>query len=220
MPFRRAPNCATAPSVPSNGRRTVYRLPLALSTAVPVPRLTHAGRSRLGSPPGVCAGAQPAGLLGGSFCGCSFGAAFGSGPAGVTLRLGGGAVLFLAAEVDLEAGCLAAEVAEVVQLGATGAAAAHDLDVADEGRVQRENALDTFTGADLADGDRAGGTLAVLTGDDDTLESLDAAAVALDHAVVDADRVPRVKVRVIIADVRLVNRAHDGAFVVLHRLFS
>src|SRR5450631_1749947 len=51
----------------------------------------------------------------------------------------------------LDAGLLAAEVAQVVELGAPHVAARHDLDLVDDGRVQREGALDADAVAHLAD---------------------------------------------------------------------
>src|SRR5690606_16523849 len=143
---------------------------------------------------------------------------------GSVLRLargaGGGAVLLLATDVGLQAGGLAAQLAQVVELGAAAAAAAHDRDLADQRRREREDALDALAERHLADRDGAAGAPAVLAGDDDALEGLDARAVALGHLVVDADRVAGVEVGDVVAQVGLLDRAQDGAFVVLHLRFS
>src|SRR5215211_1011287 len=50
-----------------------------------------------------------------------------------------------------DTGRLTATVAQVVQLGATDGAAAHDLDGLDVRRIDREHALDAFAVGDLAD---------------------------------------------------------------------
>src|SRR5690625_1560180 len=219
MPFRRAPNCATAPYGigPSNGRKTVYRLPGTVSTAAC--RLP-CGKKETPPGRGPCRRPEILLLLSRSFGGRLIGAVRCGGTAGIPLGLRGGAVLLLTAKVDPQAGGPAAQFPQVVELRPAGTAAAHDFDAADERRVQRENTLDAFTGADLPHGDRAAGALAVLAREHDTLERLNAAAGAFHDAVIHADGVSGPEFRVVVADVRLVNGAHDGAFVVLHRLFS
>src|SRR5947209_12923822 len=90
----------------------------------------------------------------------------------------------------LDLGGLAAQLAEVVELGAAHVAARHDLDLLHDRGVHREGALDTDAEADLADGEGLADP-AALAPDDDALEDLDAGAVALDHADVDLDGVTR-----------------------------
>ena len=62
------------------------------------------------------------------------------------IRLLGAVVLLLG-----DAGALAAQAAQVIQLGAADLAAAHDLDRVDHRRVEREHALDALAVGDLAD---------------------------------------------------------------------
>src|SRR5690606_9602889 len=133
----------------------------------------------------------------------------------------GSAVFFLTADVGLEARSLAAQVAQVVELRAAGTATANHRDGADQWRVDGEHALDAFAEGHLADHDGAARALAVLAGDDDALESLHAGAAAFDDLVVDADGVTAVELGDVVTDERLLDRAQDGAFVVLHhRLVS
>src|SRR5690606_14087580 len=99
----------------------------------------------------------------------------------------GRAVLLLAGDVGLEAGGLAPQLAQVVELGAAAAAAAHDRDLADQRRVEREDALDALAEGDLAHGHGAAGAAAVLARDDDALEGMGAGPVALGDIVVDTD---------------------------------
>src|SRR3954470_1948242 len=101
-------------------------------------------------------------------------------PTGVSARDG------LALLLDL--GGLAAQLAEVVQLGPADVAAGHDLDPLDDRGVHGEGALDAHAEAHLAHGEGLADAPA-LTADDDTLEDLDARAVALHHAHVDLHRV-------------------------------
>src|ERR1700741_4393374 len=83
----------------------------------------------------------------------------------------------LAALLDL--GGLAAEVAQVVQLGPTDVTTGDDLDLLEDRGVQGEGALDADAERDLADGEAATDA-GSLDADHDTLEDLDAGAVALD----------------------------------------
>src|SRR5215469_5785895 len=75
---------------------------------------------------------------------------------------------------------LAGQVAQVVELGATHAAAALDGDVADRGAIGLEDALDALAVGDLAHRER-GVQAAVASGDDDALVGLNALAVAFHH---------------------------------------
>src|SRR5688500_16112725 len=90
----------------------------------------------------------------------------------------------------LDARGLAGEVAEVVQLGAAHAAAAHHLDSTDHRAVHREDALDADAVRDLADGEGLADTAAT-TGDAHALERLDALLVAFLHPDVNAQRIAR-----------------------------
>src|ERR1700736_5533821 len=79
-----------------------------------------------------------------------------------------------------DAGRLAAQAAQVIELGAAHLAAAHHLDRIDHRRIEREHALDALAVGDLAHGEvlveaRAGAA------DADALIGLHAAALALDH---------------------------------------
>src|SRR4051812_48309129 len=86
----------------------------------------------------------------------------------------------------LDLGGLAAQLAEVVQLGAADVTAGDDLDPLDDRGVHGEGALDTHAEAHLPDGEGLADP-AALAPDDDALEDLDARAVALDHADVHLD---------------------------------
>src|SRR4051794_29218239 len=93
-----------------------------------------------------------------------------------------------------DAGALAAQAAQVIELGATDLAAAHHLDRVDHRRIEREYALDAFAVRNLAHGEilleaRAG------TADADALVGLDAAALAFDHLDVDDHRVAGTEIR-------------------------
>src|SRR6185503_10997568 len=88
----------------------------------------------------------------------------------------------------LDARRLAGEMAQVVELRAPHAAAAHDLDVGQHRAVEREDALDADAVGDLADREgraHAGSTL----GDAHALERLNALLLTLLHADVHAQRV-------------------------------
>jgi hypothetical protein len=79
----------------------------------------------------------------------------------------------------LDLGGLAAQLAEVVQLGPADVTAGQHLDLLDDGGVHREGALDADAEADLADGEGLADA-ATLAPDDDTLEDLHTRAAALD----------------------------------------
>src|SRR4029079_3039980 len=74
---------------------------------------------------------------------------------------------------------LAAQITEVVELGAADVAAGGDLDAVDVRRVHGERALDAHAERHLADGEGLARARAVPT-DHDTLEHLDAGPAAFD----------------------------------------
>ena len=88
----------------------------------------------------------------------------------------------------LDAGRLAGEVAQVVELRATDAATADDRDGGDHRAVRREDALDTDSARDLADRERFADATAA-AGDAHTFERLEALLVTFFDADVDANRV-------------------------------
>src|SRR5699024_7880329 len=85
-----------------------------------------------------------------------------------------------------DAGLLAREVAQVVQLRAAHVATGDDLDLVDRRRVHREHALHADAEGDLPDAEGLSHAVA-LTADDVPLEDLDAGAVALDDLHVHLD---------------------------------
>src|SRR5690606_31103618 len=87
-----------------------------------------------------------------------------------------------------DTGRLAAQVAQVVQLGPAHLAAAHHLDLVEGGRQQREDPLDADAAGDLPDGEGLA-RAAAPAGDHHALEDLDALLLSLFHPHVDADRV-------------------------------
>src|SRR5699024_6737286 len=93
-----------------------------------------------------------------------------------------------------DASSLAAQVAQVVELGAADVTADVHLDLLDDGRVHREGALDAHAEADLADREGLADP-AALAADDDALEHLDTRAAALDDAHVDGHGVTRAELR-------------------------
>ena len=93
-----------------------------------------------------------------------------------------------------DAGGLAAQIAQVVQLGATDGALADQLDRVDARGVQREHALHALAVADLANGEGAVHT-GVLAGDHDALIGLDTLARAFDDLHVHADGIARGELR-------------------------
>src|SRR5258707_9990448 len=92
---------------------------------------------------------------------------------------GRGAVLLLD-----DASRLAAQLAQVIKLGATDLAAAHHLDRVDHRRHHREYALDAFAVGNLANGE-ALVEPAAGTADADAFIGLHAGALAFDHLDVD-----------------------------------
>src|SRR5450631_116975 len=104
----------------------------------------------------------------------------------------------------LDLGSLAAQVAQVVQLGAPHVAAGHDLDLLDDRAVQREGALDANAEADLAN--RVGlADATTVTTDHHTLEDLNARARALNDLDVNLDVVAGAECRDVIAQAGLVD---------------
>jgi hypothetical protein len=83
---------------------------------------------------------------------------------------------------------IAGEVAQVVQLGATHAAATHDLDVGEHRAVQREYALDTDAVGDLPHGE-GGAHPRATARDADPLECLNALLLTFLDAYVHAQGV-------------------------------
>src|SRR5207302_10682194 len=88
----------------------------------------------------------------------------------------------------LDAGCLAAQVPQVVQLGTAHPAPGDGLDLVDRRAVHREGPLDAHAVADLADGERLPGP-AALAPDHHALEHLDPRAVPLGDPDVNLERV-------------------------------
>src|SRR3954454_20394919 len=113
----------------------------------------------------------------------------------------------------LDLGGLAAQLAEVVELGPTDVTAGQHLDLLDDRGVHREGALHAHAEADLADGEGLADA-AALTADDDALEDLDAGAVALDHPHVHLHGVTRAELGDVVAQrvgVERVQGVHLGS---------
>ena len=98
----------------------------------------------------------------------------------------------------LDLGCLAAQVAQVVQLGAPDFTAGHDLDLVDVGAVYREGAFHADAEGDFPDGEGFPNT-ATLAADDNALEDLDTRLGAFDHFDVHVEGVARVECGNIVA---------------------
>src|SRR5215204_2529558 len=92
----------------------------------------------------------------------------------------------------------AAQIAEVIELGAAHLAAAHELDRVDHRRQQREHPLDALAVGNLADREALVDAVAGAA-DADALIGLDAGALAFDHLDVDDHGVARLEVRNILA---------------------
>src|SRR5690625_4171407 len=153
MPFRRAPNCATAPCRPACGRRQVYRFSSGSVKLCRSPAQQRCCPNENGSTafqPGPVDCVRSGDLLGSGLCVCPVAVGgFGGGCSlGLATRLTGGlrhsAVLLLTADVGLQAGGPAAQFTQVVKLGPAGTAPAHDLDLADQRCDEREDAFDTL----------------------------------------------------------------------------
>src|SRR5476651_1570013 len=89
---------------------------------------------------------------------------------------------------------LAAQVAQVIELGAAYDALTDDLDFPDAGTIEREHALHAFAEADLAHRER-GVHARVLAGDAQAFVDLKPLAVAFLHLDVHAERVARFEAR-------------------------
>src|SRR5437899_8642108 len=92
-----------------------------------------------------------------------------------------------------DARCFAAAAAQVIELGTTDLAAAHDLDRVDHRRIERKHALNAFAIGNLAHGEILveAGTGAA---DAHAFVGLDAGAIALDHLDVDQEGVTGLEV--------------------------
>src|ERR1700691_5376999 len=108
---------------------------------------------------------------------------------------------------------LAAQVTEVVQLGAADAAARDRLDLVDRRAVHRERALNANPVAHLAHGEGLT-QAAALAPDHDTLEDLNAGAVAFRHLNVHLEGVTRAEARAVSPELGLLKLGdrgvHDG----------
>src|SRR5262245_40132108 len=119
--------------------------------------------------------------------------------------LGGGGRLLAAVGLALglagalgDAGGFAAAAAQVIELGAADAAAAHELDRVDHGRIEREHALNAFAVGDLAHREVLVEAVAGAA-DAHALISLHTGALALDDLHVHDDRVARSEFRNVLA---------------------
>ncbi len=89
-----------------------------------------------------------------------------------------------------DAGCFAAELADVIQLRAPDAAFADDFDLVDHLRMEREDAFDTVSERHLADGECGAGA-AMFLRNANALEDLDAFLVAFLDLYVHFDGIAR-----------------------------
>src|SRR5579884_135062 len=103
-----------------------------------------------------------------------------------------------------QAGSLAFEPAQVIQLGAAHAAGSDKVDVIDHWRVDREDALNALAETDLANGNGLA-QAAVLTRDYGAFESLQTLLVALANSDVHADGVAWAEFRYVLTLVRVLN---------------
>ena len=97
----------------------------------------------------------------------------------------------------LDAGFLAGQIAQIVELGAANLAVALDFDLVDVRAVEREDTLDAFAIGDAAHGDGFG-VAGSLAGNHGSGEYLDAFFPAFFDFVVDANGVADHKVRMLI----------------------
>src|SRR5882762_1740248 len=102
--------------------------------------------------------------------------------------------LALGLDVLGDAARLAAQIAQVIELGAAYDAFADDLDLPDARAVEREHALDALAEADLAHRER-GVHAGILAGDAQALIDLKTLAVAFLHLDVHTHRVARFETR-------------------------
>src|SRR5690606_18843107 len=95
----------------------------------------------------------------------------------------------------LDAGGLASQISQVIELGAPHLAAAHHLDLLDARRIDQERSLD----ADAVRGDAAHGEVLVHTAgaaaDDHALEDLDSLAISFDDLRMHANGVASAELR-------------------------
>src|SRR5512143_3897803 len=111
--------------------------------------------------------------------------------------------------VLFEAGRLALEVAQVVELGPADTGLAHDLDRLDHLGMEGEDALDADAERDLADREGGLGPAAALA-DDVAAEDLDALLVAFPDDDVDLDGVADVEGHEVLLELFILERADDG----------
>jgi hypothetical protein len=121
-------------------------------------------------------------------------------------------LLFGACVAFLDAGSLAAEVAKIIQLSTADLTTTDDIDVIDDSRVQREDALNTDAEAYLADGNGLADA-SVLTGDADALKGLEAFLVAFLDADVDTQRIARLKRRNAVLNLCVLNNIESIHFI-------
>ena len=115
---------------------------------------------------------------------------------------------------------LPAQLTEVVELGATDLAAAHDLELGDRRRVHRERPLDADAERDLADRERLA-QAPVLAADHHALEHLNPLATPLHHPDVHLHGVAWAELRDIRAQVGLLDEiglVHDSGSRVYQRV--
>ena len=98
-----------------------------------------------------------------------------------------------------DAGGLAAQLAEVQQLGATNDTTRNDLDLVDAGRMLCENAFNADVEADLSHREGTGNAGAMAL-EDDSLEHLHAQLVPFDDFVVDSDGIANPKLGKVTAE--------------------
>src|SRR5579863_5478668 len=103
----------------------------------------------------------------------------------------------------------ALQAAQVVELGAADAAGADDVDVIDDGRVNREDALDAVAEADLADGDGFAEAAGVIAGEYGAFKRLEALFIAFLDFDVDANGIAGAKFGDVGALIRGDDFGHD-----------
>ena len=110
----------------------------------------------------------------------------------------------------LDASGFTAQVAEVIQFGATHTTHDRDFDLGDFGRVDGERTFDAATIGNLANGERfANATTA--TANDDTFENLDAFFVAFLNIDVHANGIAGTEIRQVGANLFLFNCCNNWA---------
>src|SRR5262245_10604340 len=125
--------------------------------------------------------------------------------------------LALGLDVLGDAARLAAQVAQVIELGAAHHALAHHLDFPDARAVEREHALDALAEADLAHRER-GVHAGILAADAQAFVDLDALAVAFLHLDVHAQRVAGFETRHRPFGLHLVHRGLGQRIENVHRI--